>query len=76
MASGNMLYSPIPVVDLSTKIDISASDQETFGSFVSWVDGQNNYIENKYKENSSSGSSFTQDESALIEEFINVVEDV
>ena len=76
MASGNMLYSPIPVVDLSTKIDISSSDQETFGSFVSWVDMQNNYIENKYKENSSSGSSFTQDESALIEEFINVVEDV
>ena len=75
MANGNMLYSPIPVVDLSTKIEISETDQETFGNFVSWVDGQNDYVTNKYKEKNSGGS-FSQDDSSLIEEFVTVLEDV
>ena len=75
MANGNMLYSPIPVVDLSTKIDINETDQETFGNFISWVEAQNTYIVNKYKEKNSVDS-FSQDENNLIEEFVNVAEDV
>ena len=75
MPNGNMVFSPIPVVDLSTKIDISDTDQQAFANFVAWVDGQNNYIESRYKEKSS-GETFSSEDDNIIDEFVNVVEDV
>ena len=75
MANGNMLYSPIPSVDLSTKLDISEEDQVTFRNFMDWVDGQNNWIKLKYEEKSS-GSNFSQVEEHLIDEFVDVTEEL
>lgn len=75
MPNGNMVYKPVPTIDLTKKIDISSDDQEAFSTFVEWVDGQNSYITKKYKEKSATNS-FSNDDDRVIEEFIDVIEDV
>ena len=72
MANGNMLYQPVPEVDLTQTIDIvQTEDSATLAAFQTWVRNYNEYIIESYN-NKSSPSSLTLEENDVIEAFITV----
>ena len=75
MPNGNMVYTPIPSVDFSKEIKIGNTDQEVFANFVAWVDSQNGYITDKYNELNNT-ILFSDEETSVIEEFIDVAEEL
>tara|TARA_R100000306_G_scaffold62202_1_gene67617 strand:+ start:79 stop:975 length:897 start_codon:yes stop_codon:yes gene_type:complete len=74
MPNGNMVYTPIPSVDFSKEIKIGDTDQEVFANFVAWVDSQNDYITDKYNEINNTVL-FSDEETSVIEEFVDVTEE-
>jgi hypothetical protein len=72
MANGNMLYQPVPEVDLAKTIDIvQAEDSATLAAFQTWVKNYNVFILESHK-NKSATSSFTPEEQETIDAFITV----
>ena len=72
MANGNMLYQPVPEVDLTKTIDIvQAADSAVLAAFQTWVQNYNGFILESYK-SKSVASSFTPEEQETIDTFITV----
>jgi len=72
MANGNMLYQPVPEVDLTKTIDIvQAEDSAVLAAFQTWVKNYNVFILESYK-NKSTTSAFTPEEQDTIDAFITV----
>jgi hypothetical protein len=72
MANGNMLYQPVPEVDLTQTIDIvQTEDSATLATFQTWVRNYNEFILESHKSKSPT-SSFTSEEQDVIDTFITV----
>jgi hypothetical protein len=74
MANGNMLYMPVPAVDLTTEIEIvQPQDSDTLANFQAWVANYNNFVVTSYKKKAPD-SVFSPDEEDVIDAFIAVEE--
>ena len=74
MTNGNMLYMPVPVVDLTTEIEITQpQDSETLANFQAWITNYNNFIVKAYQKKAPN-SVFSKDEEDVIDSFITVDE--
>ena len=73
MVNGNMLFAPVPNLDITKEIDIEQpKDNETLTLFSSWVANYNNFISEAHKDNAK--ASFTNEEEEVIDSFIAVDE--
>tara|TARA_R110002110_G_scaffold96100_3_gene247892 strand:+ start:599 stop:1525 length:927 start_codon:yes stop_codon:yes gene_type:complete len=73
MTNGNMLYMPVPDVDLRTEIEIQPQDSETLANFQAWIANYNNFIVKSYQKKAPN-SVFSKDEEEVIDSFITVDE--
>ena len=74
MTNGNMLYMPVPTVDLTKELDIlQDKDSKTLSTFQSWVTNYNNFIVESYKRKANTPV-ISSDEEEMLETFITVDE--
>ena len=74
MANGNMLYMPVPVVDLTTELDITQpQDSETLANFQTWIANYNNFIMKAYNKKSP-GEELDPFTAEVVDSFITVDE--
>ena len=75
MLNGNMLFKPVPELDITKLIAIEQpKDNETLQNFSAWVANYNNFISEEYKQNSNSVSTLSPEEADVVESFITVGE--
>ena len=73
MTNGNMLYMPVPTVDLTKELEIKQDqDSETLSTFQTWVTNYNNFIVESYKRKAD--AVFSSDEQEVLDAFITVDE--
>jgi hypothetical protein len=60
LPNGNSFYLPVVSLDLTNSLELTDSEQNTFGDFMAWVQNYNEYIINAWEENAKS-----KDEQAL-----------
>ena len=73
MTNGNMLYMPVPTLDITKELEIKQKqDSETLSTFQTWVTNYNNFIVDSYKR--KSGTVFASDEQEVLDAFITVDE--
>jgi len=53
LPNGNSFYLPVVSLDLTKTLELSETEQDTFGDFMSWVQNYNEYIMNSWLDKSS-----------------------
>jgi len=53
LPNGNSFYLPVVSLDLTKTLELSDTEQDTFGDFMSWVQNYNEYIMNSWLDKSS-----------------------
>lgn len=53
LPNGNSFYLPVVSLDLTKTLELSDTEQDTFGDFMSWVQNYNEYIMNAWLDKSS-----------------------
>ena len=73
MTNGNMLYMPVPTLDITKELEIKQKqDSETLSTFQTWVTNYNNFIVESYKRKAD--AVFSSDEQEVLDAFITVDE--
>jgi len=70
LPNGDSFYLPRVALDLSTKLDLQDSDEETFSNFLEWVKDHNSYVLNRWDQ--SNVEDVDPDVKELVDEFIDV----
>jgi len=52
LPNGNSFYLPVVSLDLTKTLELSDTEQDTFGDFMAWVQNYNEYIVNSWTEKS------------------------
>jgi hypothetical protein len=72
MTNGNMLYQPVPVVNITKEIKLEQpKDSETLIYFQNWVNGYNKFIKESYDQKASLPP-FAAEEAKVVDSFIDV----
>jgi hypothetical protein len=73
LPTGASFFLPTQQLDLQNTIELQDSDQTRFTDFMEWIGNYNQYIVNAYNENMN--TSMSQEDSDLVEDFIDIDED-
>lgn len=72
MSNGNMLYQPVPTVNLTKEIKLEQpKDSETLMYFQNWVNNYNKYIKESYDQKANL-SPYAAEEAKVIDSFVDV----
>jgi len=74
LPTGASFFLPTQSLDLSSTIELTEADQDTFANFIEWIGNYNQYIVNAYNENMGNQKMSSEDES-LVEDFIDIDEE-
>ena len=70
LPNGDSFYLPRVSLDLSNKLDLQDSDEETFSNFLEWVKDHNSYVLSRWDQ--SHVDDVDPDVKELVDEFIDV----
>ena len=73
LPNGEFFYLPKLTLDMSSKLEITDEDQQTFADFIEWVNNYNTYVERQWSEKALK-EDVTAGQSALLDGFLNVEE--
>jgi len=69
LPNGSSFFLPVEELD-RTQLPLDGSDEETFRSFLEWIDSYNEYIDNQFMEKHVQQA--TSDDAELVDDFIDV----
>lgn len=69
LPNGSSFYIPVADIDLGTTLDMDNASQETFASFMAWIENYNVYILNTWSENMHKNEDVDTD---TVEAFVDI----
>jgi hypothetical protein len=69
LPNGSSFYIPVADIDLGTTLDMDNESQETFASFMAWIENYNVYILNTWNENMHKNEDVDTD---TVEAFVDI----
>jgi hypothetical protein len=70
LPNGDSFYLPRVALDLTNKLDLLESDEETFSNFLEWVKDHNSYVLSRWDQ--SHVDDVDSEVKGLVDEFIDV----
>jgi len=71
LPTGASFFLPVPMLDLSTQLEITEDDHKTFSNFLEWIENYNTYVFGEWDNNKATMS--TQEEQDVVDELASDV---